>query len=213
MTFGDILDAVCKDGISTQRRGDAKEWVKLRHAMLWGAQPWTFKNGTATIKFTAGQQVVADADAPTDIHAVFAMYDSQGDPIDGVRDIRKFFDDYNTLGGGGSGPPEAYTIVDGKILVGPTGDGSTGLVVYQKEKPSLVDDTDPTGLPDGFDLALVHGARAEGYRLTNVPLADEEDGIFSSIVVAMENDWLDAVLETGGQVGAYRPGQIPAYRL
>jgi hypothetical protein len=68
-------------------------------------------------------------------------------------------------------------------------------------------------LPDGFDLALVFGARAEGYKLTNVPLAEDLDADFAAAVTAMENDWLDAVFETGGQVGAFRPGQqSPAWR-
>lgn len=208
MTFGDILDAVCRDGINANRRGDAKEWVKLRHAMLWGAQPWTFKNAIDVVTFTAGSQVAA---APADLHAVFAVYGSQGDPLVGIRDIRKFFDRYNTLSGLGSGPPEAYTVMAGQVLVGPKGDGSAGQIAYQRNKPDLVNDTDPTGLPDGFDLALVHGARAEGYKLTNVPLAADEDADYEAAITAMANDWLDEVLATGGQVGAYRPGQMPAF--
>lgn len=209
MTFGEILDAVCRDGISPNRRSDAKEWVKLRHAMLWGAQPWTFKNTTAPIVFTAGSQVAA---GPADVAAVFAMYDSQGEPLTGVRDLRKFFDDWNTLVVSSTGRPEAYTVVGSQILVGPQGDGSSGLIVYQKTKPALVDDTDLTGLPDGFDLALVHGGRAEGYKLTNIPLSADEDADYEAVVAAMENDWLDSVLETGAQIGAFRPGQMPAWR-
>jgi hypothetical protein len=210
MTFGDILTAVCTDGIDAGRRADAKEWVKARHAWLWGAQPWTFKNASAAITFAANQQVAA---APADLHAVFSVYDAHGDPVAGIRDIRKFFDIYNTLSGGGSGPPEAYTVVNGQVLVGPQGDGSTGQIVYQKAKPALVADADPTGLPDGFDLALVFGAKATGYKLTNVPLAEDLEADFAAAVTAMENDWLDAVFETGGQVGAFRPGQqSPAWR-
>ena len=77
--------------------------------------------------------------------------------------------------------------------------------MYEKEKPSLAADSDPTGLPDGFDLALVHGAKAEGMLMTNNPLATTHDQAYMSIIAEMENGWLDQTLETGEQSGAYRP--------
>jgi polygalacturonase len=61
LTFGAILDAVCKDGIDASKRADAKTWVVNRHAMLWGAAPWTFKQKTGEIVFTANTQ---QANAP-----------------------------------------------------------------------------------------------------------------------------------------------------
>lgn len=211
MNFGQILDAVCKDGIDPSRRSDAGEWVRYRHAWLWGAEPWSFKQASGSITFTAGSQVAA---APADVHGVYAVYDAQGDPLRGIRDIRVFYDSYNTLTSTQSGSPEAYASVNGQILVGPKGDGTVGLILYEKSKPSLVADTDVTGLPDGFDLALVHGARAEGFRLTNVPLADASEADFTGAVQALQDDWLDVVLESGGQMGAYRPGlrQFAAWR-
>jgi hypothetical protein len=139
----------------------------------------------------------------------------EGLPLRGERDIRRFFDDYNTLLLPSSGSPEAYTVVNGQVLVGPVGDGSTGQIVYQMSKPTLTADADPTGLPDGFDLALVFGARAVGYALNNAgAMAGEYEQMFDAQVAALANDWLDVVLETGGQSGAYRPGSraFPAYR-
>jgi hypothetical protein len=212
LTFGGILDAVCKDGIDANKRADAKTWVVNRHAMLWGAAPWTFKQKTGEIVFTANTQ---QANAPVDVHAVFAVYDSQGCPLRGERDIRRFYDDYNTLASPASASPEAYTVVNGQVLVGPLGDGSIGQIVYQMEKPALSVDADTTGLPDGYDLALIYGARATGYALNNVQaLAGEYEQMFDAQVAALANDWLDVVLETGGQSGAYRPGSrsFPAYR-
>jgi hypothetical protein len=81
-------------------------------------------------------------------------------------------------------------------------------------KPALAADADPTGLPDGFDIALVFGARATGYALNNAQaFAGEYEQMFDAQVAALANDWLDVVLETGGQSGAYRPGarRWPAY--
>jgi hypothetical protein len=213
MNFGQILDAVCKDGLDATKRADAKTWVANRHAMLWGAAPWTFKQKSGPIVFTANAQQAAIAAA--DMHAVYAVYDSKGCPLRGERDIRRFFDDYNTLLLPSSGSPEAYTVVNGQVLVGPVGDGSTGQIVYQMSKPTLTADADPTGLPDGFDLALVFGARAVGYALNNAgAMAGEYEQMFDAQVAALANDWLDVVLETGGQSGAFRPGSraFPAYR-
>lgn len=211
MNFGQILDAVCdNNGIPASSRTTAKDWVVYRHAWIWAANNWTFKQATGDITFTADQQA---ADAPTDVQSVFAVYDATGQPLTGIRDLRRFFDLYNTLGGTGGGGPEAYTVVDGQVLVGPQGDGSVGMIVYQKALPSLVDDDDETGLPAGFDLALVHGGKAEGYKMLNVPLSQTFDADFTAAVTAMENDWLEAVRETGERSGAFRPGtSVPAYR-
>lgn len=207
MNFGQIVTAVCTDGIDPGRRSDAQEWVRNRHARLWGAEPWTFKQKVAAITFSSGQQVVQAADAPTDIQNVYALYDSDGWPIRGIADIRTFFDMYNTLSGASQvGRPEAYTVINEQVFIGPLGDGSSGLVVYEKQKPSLVNDPDLTGLPDGFDSALVAGAKALGFKLTNVPLAEELEQEYQNQLADLVDDWTDSVLETGGQVGAYRPG-------
>lgn len=210
MNFGEILDSVCSDGIDATRRTSAKEWVKARHAWIWGAANWTFKETTGSITFTANQQA---ASAPADVQAVFAIYNSGGDPLRAFRDLRRFYALYNTLGGVSASTPEAYTVVNGQIIIGPQGDGSTGMIVYQKTKPALVNDSDATGLPDGFDLALVHGAKAEGFKLTNAPaLAAVFDANYEAAVLALQNDWLENVLETGEASGAYRPRSVwPAY--
>lgn len=207
MNFGQILDAICEDGIDPSRRSDAENWVNFRHAWIWGAADWTFKYAQAPITFTNGQQIIAANDMPTNLHAVYAIYDAHGEPLRAFRDVRQFFDRYNTLAIPiTTAYPEAYSVINGQIYVGPVGDGSTGIIVYQKERTPLVNDTDPTGLPDGFDLALVHGGKAEGFKMTNIPLASNFDADFTAAVTAMENDWLDQTLETGEQSGAYRPG-------
>lgn len=205
MNFGAILDAVCKDGIDPSRRADAKGWVAARHAWLWDPEDWTFKLATGTVTFTAGSQMVAAGDAPTDIHATLALYDSGGGRVQGISDPRRFFDDYNQNLGGSSGPPEAYTLVDGTIFLSSPGDGSQGLLVYERSKPSLVNDADETGLPDGYDLALVHGAKAEGFKLTNIPLSGNFDADYTAAIETLRRAYLRVVKEPGQQFGAYRP--------
>lgn len=207
LNFGEVLDAVLKDGIDESRRDDAQEWVRYRHAALWDYADWTFKYKQASITFPAGDQIIPTGDFPSDMHAVYAMYDQFGEPLRAYRDVRQFFDRYNVLTmPAQSIGPEAFTMVAGVPYVGPMGNGTTGLVVYQMEKPSLVNDADETGLPDGFDLALVYGAKATGYALTNNPLAPALEQSYDAAIAAMENAWLDQTLETGEQSGAYRPG-------
>lgn len=208
LNFGQILDATLTDGLDPARRSDAQEWVRYRHAALWDYADWTFKYKTAPITFTSGAQPLNTADYPSDMHAVYSIYDSTGIPLHGYRDARQFFDRYNTLSPASStsGTPEAYTMIAGVPYVGPLGNGTAGIVVYQKEKPALVNNADATGLPDGFDLALVYGAKATGFEFTNVPLASQFEQGYMSCIAAMENAWLDQTLETGEQSGAYRPG-------
>ncbi len=202
MNFGEILDMVCKDGIAPTYRLDAKTWVRNRHAWMWAKADWTFKRTTGTVTFTANQQV---AEAPTDLQAVFAIYDAQGSRLTGMR-TAEFFDFYNTNAYTGVGAPEAYTVWGDSLLVGPKGDGSSGIIVYEKKLPTLTEDDDSTGLPEPFDLALVFGAKAAGYRATNNPIASSLDAEFQASVQMMESAWVEQVLEAGGQLAAYRPG-------
>ena len=204
LTFKQIQDAVLADAFAESKRSDCKNWIQFRHAWLWDAEPWTFKFATATVTFAAGAQTVADA--PTDLRAALAHYDTDGEPVAGIDDVRRFYEFYNANLGLTNGRPDAYTIVNGSLIVGPPGDGSTGLLVYEKTRPSLVNDSDTTGLPDGYDLALVHGGKAEGFKLTNIPLADNFDADFTAAVNALQRNYLSSVREVGGQMGAYRPG-------
>lgn len=207
LNFGQILNAVLTDGLDESRRTDAQEWVRYRHAALWDYADWTFKYKTAPITFTNGAQALNSGDYPSDMHAIYSMYDAFGEPLRAYRDVRQFFDRYNTLAlPASSVAPEAYTTVAGVPYIGPVGNGSSGIVVYQMEKPSLANDSDSTGLPDGFDLALVYGAKATGFEFTNVPLASQFEQGYLTAIAAMENAWLDQTLETGEQSGAYRPG-------
>lgn len=204
LTFKPIVDAVLAGGFNPSKRAEAQEWVRFRHAWLWDLDDWTFKYGTCTPTFTANSQIASLG--VTDFHAAVALYDAQGNVIKGVRDFREFFDQYNTNAAQGTGAPEAYTIVDGQLFLGPKGDGSTGLMIYEKAKPSLVEDDDPTGLPDGYDLGLVHGGKAEGFKLTNVPLWQSFDDDFSAMATAMQRNWTNQVKEQGQQFGSYTAG-------
>lgn len=204
MTFRDIQLAVIKDGFSPGDLGDVKNWIIGRHAWLWDLDEWTFREGTAAVTFTANSQIVGSL--PGDFRIATALYASDGSLLQPIRDSDRFFNAYNTNLTGQTGAPEAYTVYGGQILVGPTGDGSTGLLIYEKNKPALINDSDLTGLPDGYDMTLVHGAKAEGFKLKNVPLAAVFDQNFTAGVNALQRNYLTGIRGQVGQMGAYRPG-------
>jgi hypothetical protein len=206
MTFKAIQDAVISKSFDEPDRADVKNWIVFRHAWLWDLCEWQFKFGTATVTFTANSQIVGGL--PTDFQVAIVLYDSNGLPVAPVRDFRTFFDTFNANLQNGSAAPKTFTVVDSQMFVGPAGDGTTGLLVYEKSKPMLVNDSDATGLPDGYDLALVHGGKAEGFKLSNIPgLADQFDADFTAAANAMQRQYLTSIRGQVGQMGAYRPGQ------
>lgn len=206
LNFGQIVDLVLKDGFDETDRADAQNWVVARHAWLWDSDEWTFRMGTAPVTFTANSQFVAGL--PTDFRIATALYNQQGWPLEPIRDIDKFFDDFNTNQNLGSSGPVAFTVVGPGLLVGPMGDGTTGMLVYEKSKPALIGDLDSTGLPDGYDMTLVHGAKAEGFTLKNVPLAQTFENHFAAGIVALQKNYLTGIRGQVGQMGAYRPGSF-----
>lgn len=206
LTFRDIQNAVIANGFNEGDRANVKTWIQFRHAWLWDAEEWTFRQGTATVTFTANSPDVAGL--PTDFNAAVVLYNQNGDPVRPIKDFREFYNLYNPNLPTVTGPPEAFTVLDGQIVVGPNGDGSTGFLVYDKSKPTLSADDDMTGLPDGYDLALVHGGKAEGFKLTNIPLAQNFDDDFTAAVNALRRNYLTGIRAAGSrQLGAYWAGR------
>lgn len=206
LTFKQIQDAVLSDGFDETKRADAKTWIQFRHSWLWDLDDWTFKYATATVTFTAGGQAVTDQ--PDDFHAAVALFDSTGELVTPVADFREFFASYNTNLQNGSGSPEAWTVIGGTLTVGPAGDGTQGILIYEKTKPALSADSDTTGLPDGYDLALVHGGKAEGFKLANVPLWQGFDDDFTAAAQTLRQNHLTAVKAASArQFGKYTPGR------
>lgn len=205
LTFKQIQDAVLADSFDESKRADVKNWIAFRHTWLWDLCEWTFRFGTATVVFTQGSQIVGSM--PTDFRIAIALYDSNGVEIRPVRDMRSFLDRYNANLANGTGSPGAFTVIGTQLMVGPAGDGSSGVLAYEKSKPTLVNDGDLTGLPDGYDLALVHGGKAEGFKLANIPLWQGFDDDFTAASNALQRNYLTAVRGQVGQMGAFRPGQ------
>lgn len=204
MTFAEIQAAVMANAFGAALLPSVKQWIIFRHRDLWDAEEWTFRYGSATVTFPTGQ--VAGG-LPDDFRIAIALYDSQGNPVAPIRDARLFFNRYVESGSPGSGPPEAYTIFGGELLVGPNGDGSSGTLIYEKNKPVLSADGDETGLPDGCDLGLVFGARATGFVLTKVAeQAAVPEAEYAATIDSMRRNYLTQVRGDQAQMGADLPG-------
>jgi hypothetical protein len=207
MTFKDIQDAVLADAFSEAKRASAKLWIQMRHAFIWDLEDWTFRQASATVTVTAGSQTVSGL--PADFQVANALYNTRGNQLTAYRSPRAFQDAYNAnLQTSTSGLPEAFTVRGSTMLVGPKSSetSSAYILEYERSKPVLSADGDSTGLPDGYDLALVHGAKAEGFKLIPVPnFTADFEGDFQAAIQSLRNNYLTAVRSGREQSPAYRP--------
>lgn len=207
MTYVQIQNAVLENAFDESQRADVKNWIQFRHAWLWDMEEWTFRQGgPSVVTFTANSTVASGV--PSDFRHAVALFDSLGAWIEPIRDTREFFTAYNQNLPTTSTRPQAYTVMNGQIILSSPGDGSTGILLYEKSKPALVNDGDTTGLPDGYDVALVHGAKAEGFKLTNIPLWQGFDDDFTAAANALRRNYLTGIRGQVGQMGLYRPAAV-----
>ncbi len=204
MTYREIQDAVIDSAFDEADRASVKTWIQARHAWLWDSEEWVFKRATDTVTFTNNSQTVASV--PSDFSTALALYDHNGTALKPYLDMTEFLDRYNA-NLSNSGSPEAYTVIDSTIYVGPTGDGTNGILLYERLKPALSADADGTELPEGYDLALVFGAKASGFKVRAIPfLFAEMDDEFVASVNAMRRNYLVQIRGSDMRYGAYRAG-------
>lgn len=205
MTFKEIVDHVLADRFGPAKRIDAKKWVNHRYWWLWTLEDWTFKWATVTFPIAAGFQQTAGS--VTDLKTPVAVYLANGDPLEPIADHRAFFDRYASTASVEKGTPEAFTMVGGALLLGPTPVASeTGTIIYEREYTELVDDNSVPALPSGSHLALVHGGASEGLRLENDPSWQDSEDSFQATVAVLRQGYLQPIHQPGEQMPAYRPG-------
>lgn len=198
ITFKELQDATIAGAFDESDRANVKRWINFRAAWIWDIADWTFAQGTASVTVTAG----AVTNEPADFVSALAMFQSDGTPLVAMPQYRDFSEAYIGTSAPGSILAEAFTVLGSSILVGPTGSSGTYTLVYQKGPTELDADGDVPAIPAGYHLALVHGAKAEGFRLTNVPLAAQFDADFQAAITAMSSRYLS---------NTDIPVQTPAY--
>ena len=204
LSFVTIQNMVLEDAFPESKRADAKAWIVDAHTEIWDAKSYTFKDVAPTAVTVVNGVLTGVAD----VADVYALYDQNGDPLKGYYDPARFYEQYNSSISGGSSVPEAFLVIGAQVVVKPSTTGTlTGFqITYRKVKPTLSADTDVSGLPDGYDMALVHGAKRIGFTLINNPFADDFHVLFQEKKQALAEGYTYGISESGLQIPAYRPG-------
>lgn len=186
MTLGDILDAILFKRFTSSFRPRAKQAVNSRYGHLWALEDWTFKFATVNPETTADSQQLGNL--PLDFGVPLYLWDENGAKLDYLNtDV--FYNAY--LPDNSTGSPEAWTVVNEEILLGPTpASDATYTMHYRKRLSPLVNEGDVPAIPAAFHLALVHGGRAELKAAFDDPTATADEAQWQLDIEAMRREWL-----------------------
>lgn len=203
MTFIEIVNAVLADAFDDSKRAAAQTWVNHRYTWLCDLEPWSFMIANPTVTVTSSSMSVTGL--PTNLGPVIGLLDQYGNPLEAVRDIETFYERYTGLNNTATGQPEAYTVIGSSVLVGPTSNYTGSFqMIHEQVAAQLSNDSDTPIIPTGYHMGLVHGGKAEGFRLTNIPLADQFDADFRGTIDVMKAKYLAPVRDKQRQSPAYR---------
>lgn len=166
-TFLELQTAVMGTRFDESQRGDVKTWINDAYWQAWTQEEWIFRVATDTVIVTANSNVVTGL--ATDVANVRSLQRSDGVSLDSM-DPTDFERRYNSPSSTFTGTPEAYTVINGVVYVGPTSNVSASdyLMVYEKEYTALSADGDVPALPTGcHEGILVFGAIATGLQTEN----------------------------------------------
>lgn len=207
MTFKEIVDQVLRGAFDESQRADAKGWVNHRLQKMWDAEGWSFKYASTLVGIADGQQSMTFL--PDDLGYVDSVQNQDGDPLTPMPDPREFYANYINATSPDEGDPEAFTVLDGVILVGPRPNVTRAdyTLIYEKQLTLLSGDNDVPAVPEGYHLALVHGAKAEGYTMRNiVAFAQSFEALWQQALASMAGAFLETVRDPGEVwSGRYRP--------
>jgi hypothetical protein len=205
VTFKEIQDATISKAFSEADRADVKRWINFRLAWIFDAADWTFTKASVPVTVTANSQVVTQL--PADFAVVMGMWNAEGVPLTPVDDYDDFASAYIGTSNTTTGKPAAFTVLGSQIFVGPTSSETSAnyRLSYEQSATLLVNDSDVPNIPAGYHMALVHGAKAEGFKLSNVPLAGSFEEDFQAAITVMSRKYLGNNRTGHPQVPAYRP--------
>jgi hypothetical protein len=205
VTFKQLQDATLADAFAEAKRSNAKDWLNFRLTWIFDSADWTFTKTTSPVTVTANSQVVTAM--PADFAVATGLWNAEGVPLDPIQDYADFASLYVGTSNVTSGKPEAYTVVGTSVFVGPTSSETSAayLLAYERAPTLLVNDGDVPNIPAGYHMALVHGAKAEGFKLSNVPMAGAFEEDFQAAITVMGHKYLVNNRAGHQQVPAYRP--------
>lgn len=166
-TFLELQTDVMGDRFVESQRGDVMRWINSTYWRVWTMEEWTFRYATQNVTVTTGSKTVSSL--PANLGPIRAFQRGDGTPLTFMEpaDFDRAYNDprvtYTTL-------PEAYTVINGVVSVGPASSetASDYLLEHEKEYTKLVNDEDVPLLPEGcLSDILVAGPTALGQKEQN----------------------------------------------
>ena len=208
MDLADLRTAVKSNGrFDTTWDTIINQAINQRYAWIWAEHDnWTFRKTTASIGVQAGSQTTTGQ--PSDVSKVYAILNQYGDRLNPIEDIDEFHNRYYNSVNPTTGPPEAFAVSGGTILVGPTSSETSSAykIIYDKAFTPLAMDTDVPAIPSEHHMTIVDGASAVVYRMDSDYRWTEFEQAFQQGVSAIESDYLENTEEIG-QYGSWEQAQ------
>lgn len=204
MTGAEILDAILADSGAASRRPQALIDANRALAELWDAEEWAFVQTKVNVTVTQGSMTVSAL--PDDLGVVVGLHRADGAPLLPIDEYRDFAASYvgtnQTVA-----IPEAYTVIDGAIFVGPPSFETSAayLLIHERALTLLADDSTPPSIPEPYHYAIVAGGKAKLLKITDPGRSAEFEQDFQGAITAMRRRYVKAMRGSGEQVPAYRP--------
>lgn len=209
ISFRDLQSSVLKNGFNDNDRGDAKNWINARYGWLYQLKRWTFRKDAATVTLTAGSSALANVPAFMGQPETLQLSDGRKlSPLSWTA-----FDSHYFGSSVAPGTPEAYTIVNGTISVGPVPlvtDAACRLKFWRGlchldvdgnvAAGPMVEDTDYPALPAETHQWLVPGSKVSGLKLSNIPAITDLEGELAHAVEALSTYYLEDIRDAVRQM-------------
>jgi hypothetical protein len=203
LDFKQLQDAVIADAFDESKRSDVKNWITFRHAWLWDLCRVDVQERHRTVTFTSGRR--SSPVAPHRLRNAIACTTAAA-----IADRRSA-----TCASSSTAttrtcerlrPPGGVHRRRLADMVGPAGDGTTGLLVYEKSKPALVNDGDTHRSPRRVRPRAGARRQGGGVQARERPAVAGLRRRLHRRVERAAAELPDPVRGQVGQLGAYRPG-------
>jgi hypothetical protein len=185
MTVGEMLDGILLDRFEADHRPRALKALNNRYAQLWALEDWTWKYAEVPITLTGNNQYAGGL--PADFGVPMYVWDENHNqlPYLGIDEFRLYYPPAV------SAYPVAWTVIAQQILLGPTPSSAmTFSTYYRKRLVPFTSEGETPQIPVEFQLALVHGGRAELLAFYNDPTSADMEAQYQLDVQALQRDYL-----------------------
>jgi hypothetical protein len=188
VNFLQLQDSVLGTRFNTGQRPEAKNWINARYQQVWGACDWPWKRREGNLGVTGGQQTVNLATNLPTLNRIISLHTDEGDVIPYLApgEWDKFYAAQTD-----QGTPEAFTLVNNVVYLGPIPSTSANYPIRYEAKITLLDDdSDEPLIPEADHYILVVGAMSLGLKWENDPTWDLPETEYQTMLMAMKNNYM-----------------------